>query len=32
MLSKIQFKNAFVTGVVFNTELHSRKVNVSEYQ
>ena len=31
-LTKVQFKNAFATGVAFSTELHSRKINVPEYQ
>ena len=32
ILSKVELKNAFVTDVEFNTELHSRKINVPEYQ
>ena len=32
ILSKVHLKNAFVTGVAFNTELHSRKINVPEHQ
>ena len=32
ILSKVELKNAFVTGVEFNTELHSRKINVPEHQ
>ena len=32
ILSKVQLKNAFVTGVAFNTERHSRKINVPEHQ
>ena len=32
MRSKVQLKNAFATGVAFKTELHSRNINVPEYQ
>ena len=32
MRSKVQLKNTFVTGIAFKTELHSRKINVPEYQ
>ena len=30
--SQVQLKNAFATGVAFNIELHSRKINVVEQQ
>ena len=32
ILTKVQLKKTFVTGVEFNTELHSRKINVPEHQ
>ena len=32
ILSEVQLKNAFVAGLVFNTELHTRKINVPEHQ
>ena len=32
ILSKVKFKNTFVTGVAFNTELHSGKINLPEHQ
>ena len=31
-IGKVQPKNAFVTSVAFNTEIHSRKINVPEHQ
>ena len=32
ILSKVQLKNAFVTGVAFNIELQSRKINLPQRQ
>ena len=32
ILSKVKLKNTFGTDVAFNTELHSRKINVPEHQ
>ena len=32
LLSQVQLKNAFVTGVEFNIELDSRKTNLPEHQ
>ena len=32
LLSQVQLKNAFITDAAFNIELHSRKINVTEYQ
>ena len=32
ILSKVQLKNAFVTGLAFNIELQSRKINVPQRQ